>query len=138
MEKGEAAPPSGPGVQYLTNKSTIADNANSRLFERAIDDGHFKLVVAVNGLGRIIISINDASVTVLAEDGLEAVWHELILAGAFRPAVDQHVRFKLLNNISFMYRDAITWLEEAQKHVRAKHESKVLTLAELFKEESEK
>lgn len=112
---------------------------DEHLFERAIDDGHFKLVVAVNALGRIVISINEIAITVLAQHGLEAVWHELLLAGALGPAVDSHVRFKLLNNISFMHRDAITWLEEAQKHVRAKHnESRVLTLADLFKEESEK
>ncbi|MCL4340283.1 MAG: hypothetical protein JRN32_01450 [Nitrososphaerota archaeon] len=121
------------------NGEVASTNKSTHLFERTIDDGTYKLQVCVNALGRIVVSINEISITVLAEDGLEAVWHELILAGAFGPAVPEHDRFRILNNISFMHRDAVTWLAEAQKRTQAKHnDSRVQTLADLFKEESEK
>jgi hypothetical protein len=97
------------------NAESVSINKSTHVYERSINEGAYRLKVAVNVFTRIIVSINDISVTVLAEHGLEAVWRELILAGAFGPAVDSHTRFKLVNNISFMYRDALNWLTEEQK-----------------------
>ncbi|MDG7035398.1 MAG: hypothetical protein JRM78_04180 [Nitrososphaerota archaeon] len=106
------------------NGDSASTDKSAHVFERTLNDGNFKLQVAVNAFSRIIVSINDISVTVLAEDGLEAVWHELLLAGALGPAVDSHVRFKLLNNISFMHRDAIIWLEEAQRQAKGQRKAR--------------